>query len=103
MLCALMYRQNGALANMIKSTRKKSAPECPFECAGGVQSLNGQCPNAFGIFFGGASLTGGDQSDLILKITQLRLLADCLRGMQLEELWTLPPYHHVRNIIGQNM
>ena len=23
------------------------------------------------------------------------------RGMQLEELWTLPPYHHVRNIIGQ--
>ena len=32
-----------------------SAPECPFEC-GGVQSLKGQCPNAFGNFFGGASL-----------------------------------------------
>ena len=33
-----------------------SAPECPFECGGrGVQSLKGQCPNAFGNFFRGAS------------------------------------------------
>ena len=35
MLCALMYRQNGDLANLLKSARKKSAPECPFECWGG--------------------------------------------------------------------
>ena len=35
MLCALMYRQNGDLANLLKSARKKSAPECPFECGGG--------------------------------------------------------------------
>ena len=34
MLCALMYRQNGDLANLLKSARKKSAPECPFECGG---------------------------------------------------------------------
>ena len=34
-----------------------TAPECPFECGGGVQSLKGQCPNAFGNFFVGASLT----------------------------------------------
>ena len=34
-----------------------SAPECPFECGGGVQWLNGQCPNAFCAIFGGASLT----------------------------------------------
>ena len=35
MRCALMYRQNGDLANLLKSARKKSAPECPFECGGG--------------------------------------------------------------------
>ena len=34
MLCALMYRQNGDLANLLKSAWKKSAPECPFECGG---------------------------------------------------------------------
>ena len=39
MLCALMYRKNGDLANLLKSARKKSAPECPFE------SLFGQCPS----------------------------------------------------------
>ena len=27
-----------------------------LSAGGGVQTLNGQCPNAFGIFFGGASL-----------------------------------------------
>ena len=32
---ALMYSQNGDLANLLKSARKKSAPECPFECGGG--------------------------------------------------------------------
>ena len=37
--------------------RRRSAPECPLECGGrGVQLLKGQCPNAFGIKFGGASL-----------------------------------------------
>ena len=35
MLCALIYRQNGDLANLLKSAWKKSAPECPFECGGG--------------------------------------------------------------------
>ena len=34
---------------------EKSAPECPFEC-GAVQSLFGQCPNAFVSNFNGASL-----------------------------------------------
>ena len=52
-------------------------------------------------------VAGGDQSDLIQKSwwqivweCLVVWLFDCLRGMQLEELWTLPPYHHVRNIIG---
>ena len=35
MLCAHMYRQNSDLENLLKSARKKSAPECPFECGGG--------------------------------------------------------------------
>ena len=34
-----MYRQNGDLANLLKSARKKSAPECPFECGGGNRYL----------------------------------------------------------------
>ena len=36
---------------------EKSAPECPFECGGGVQKLNGQCPNAPSMNLRGASLT----------------------------------------------
>ena len=56
MLCALMYRQNGDLANLLKSAREKSAPECPFECGGGVQSLFGQCPNRVRANLTGASL-----------------------------------------------
>ena len=32
MLCALMYRHNGNLANLLKKARKKCAPDCPFEC-----------------------------------------------------------------------
>ena len=35
MLCAHMYRQNSDLENLLKSARKKNAPECPFECGGG--------------------------------------------------------------------
>ena len=35
MLCALRFRQNGDLANLLKSSRKQSAPECLFECGGG--------------------------------------------------------------------
>ena len=38
-----------------KITPEKSAPECPFECRG-VQKLKGQCPNACGVNFNGASL-----------------------------------------------
>ena len=56
MLCALMYHQNGDLANLLKSARKKSAPECPFECGGGGQSLFGQCPNRGDIILNGAPL-----------------------------------------------
>ena len=41
MLCALMYRQNGDLANLLKSARKTSAPECPFECGGGGNRYRG--------------------------------------------------------------
>ena len=40
MLCALMYRQNGDLANLLKLARKKSVLECPFECGeGGVIAI----------------------------------------------------------------
>ena len=41
MLCALMYRQNGDLANLLKSAREKCAPECPFECGGGCNRYLG--------------------------------------------------------------
>ena len=57
MLCVLMYRQNGDLANLLKSARKKSAPECPFECGGGGESQLGQCPNRGAANRYGASLT----------------------------------------------
>ena len=32
MLCALMYRRNGNLANWLIKAQKKCAPDCPFEC-----------------------------------------------------------------------
>ena len=54
---ALIYPQNGDLTKSLKSARKKSAPECPFEGGGGVQSLFGQCLNRGGAIFKGASLT----------------------------------------------
>ena len=41
MLCALMYRKNGDLANLLNSAWKKSAPECPFECGGGCNRYLG--------------------------------------------------------------
>ena len=47
MLCALMYRQNSDLANLLKLARKKSAPECPFECGeGGAKAKRAmpKCP-----------------------------------------------------------
>ena len=56
MLCALMYRQNGDLANLLKLARKKSGPECPYECGAGGQILFGQCPNRVGNFWKGSSL-----------------------------------------------
>ena len=56
MLCTLMYRQNGDLANLLKSARKKSAPECPNECGEGGQILFGQCPNRGDMNLKGASL-----------------------------------------------
>ena len=41
---------------MVKNGPKKSAPECPVECGGGVQSLFGQCPNVGGVNPKGCSL-----------------------------------------------
>ena len=40
-LYALMYRQNGDLANLLKSALKKSAPECPLECGEGCNRYLG--------------------------------------------------------------
>ena len=54
---ALTYPQNGDLTKWLKSARKKSAPECPFECGGGEQLLFGQCPNRGDAKFKDASLT----------------------------------------------
>ena len=42
---------------IVKYNPKKSAPECPFQCGGGVQKLNGQCPNAPSMNLRKASLT----------------------------------------------
>ena len=48
------------------------------------------------------SVTIGDQSGVILWRTRAQAGSrECLKGMQLVELWTLPSSHHVRNIIGQ--
>ena len=47
--CFVHLCQNGDLANLLKSARKKSAPECPFECGegGGNRYLgNAQMPSA---------------------------------------------------------
>ena len=41
---------------MVKNGPKKSAPECPVECGGGVQLLFGQCPNGGGVNPLGSSL-----------------------------------------------
>ena len=57
MLCALMYRQRGDLANLLKSAQKKVPHSARLSAGGGVQKLFGQCPNAFYANFIGASLT----------------------------------------------
>ena len=45
------------LARMVWGTFfRDELPQSARLSAGGVQSLKGQCPNAFGNFFGGASL-----------------------------------------------
>ena len=57
MLCALMYRQNGDLANLLKSAQKKVPQSVQMSAGRGVQSLFGQCPNRGDIIFNGASLS----------------------------------------------
>ena len=42
MLCALMYRQNGDLANLLKSVRKKVPQSARLSAGERVQSLFGQ-------------------------------------------------------------
>ena len=61
MLCALMYRKNGDLANLLKSARKKVPQSARLSAGRGVQSLFGQCPNAFVSNFVGASLIHNSQ------------------------------------------
>ena len=58
MRCALMYHQNGDLAYLLKSARKKSAAECPFECGeGGGAIAIWAMPKYQSLIFKGASLT----------------------------------------------
>ena len=57
---------------MVKYGPKKSAPECPVECGGGVQSLFEQCPNVGGVNFYGSSLSvpnGMDVDKVINEVT----------------------------------
>ena len=56
MLCALMYRQNGDLANLLKSARKKVPQSARLSAGEGVQLLFGQCPNRGDANRNGASL-----------------------------------------------
>ena len=51
-----MYRQNGDLVKLLKSARKKSAPECPFECGGGSNRYLGNAQIEVTLFLKGASL-----------------------------------------------
>ena len=68
---ALMYYQNGDLTNLLKSTRKWSAPECPFEWRG-KQSLFGQCPIRGLLCFNGASLKERNHWKLTWKVLKWR-------------------------------
>ena len=83
MLCTLMYRQNGDLANLLKLAPKKSAPECPNECGEGGQILFGQCPNRVDMNFKGAPLTSLQVLTWLQVLTPLQLL------MPLQELTPL--------------
>ena len=56
MLCALMYRQNGDSANLLKSAREKCAPECPFECGRGGAIAIWAVPKCLRVNLFGASL-----------------------------------------------
>ena len=55
MLCALMYRQNSDLANLLKSSRKKVPYSARLSAREEVQKLFGQCPNAQVINLSGGS------------------------------------------------
>ena len=68
---SLMYYQNGDLTNLLKSTRKWSAPECPFEWRG-KQSLFGQCPIRGLLCFNGASLKERNHWKLTWKVLKWR-------------------------------
>ena len=57
---------------------EKSAPECPFECGGGVQLPFGQCPNRGDANLKGASLREGS----IRKKTDVSLKSIKLNGPQ---------------------
>ena len=74
MLCTLMYRQNGDLANLLKMARKKSALECPNECGEGGQIKFGQCPNRGDMNFKGAPLTSLQVLTRLQELTPLQVL-----------------------------
>ena len=54
------------LARMVWGTFfRDELPQSARLSAGGVQSLKGQCPNAWGDFLNGASLTGFQKSNVV--------------------------------------
>ena len=64
------FRKHTSLQNG-KKLPEKSAPECPVECGGGVQSLFGQCPNVGGDNFYGCSLSRAPMPLQILLLIPL--------------------------------
>ena len=89
MLCALMYRQNGDLANLLKSAGKK-CPRVPVWVRG-VQSLFGQCPNAFVSNFVGASRGGISIGGGVCKASLKLIWSWAIVGTQCSQL---PPRPH---------
>ena len=82
---------------MVKNGPKKSAPECPVECGGGVQSLFGQCPNVGGVNPKGCSLRYCIDKNLAYRtpiLIVLKLQKGILLVFIVDFLWLLSYIPH---------
>ena len=77
MVWGTIYSEMNYQVQIVKYGPKKSAPECPFECGGGMQKLFGQCPNKISHNLRGASLTksacnsGVSEKNLVILVNMV--------------------------------